>query len=259
MAHVNLSGINLHYIDEGTGKSIFLLHGNAGSSRVWRKVLPSLKSKYRVIAHDRQGFGESEKNEIGNFSPRGYAGELARLMDALDVEKAHICGLSMGGMIAQCFALDYPDRVDGLLLVGTMPDRTGRNVTETLAELDRDGWSAVAERLTRNWFRPGSDEADIAEAYEIALQSPQKMRELTVTALGSFDVKSELPRIAAPTLILNGKSDITNLMGHADIMNDRIPGAQLIKIPDCGHLIPIERPEIFLQHTVAFLSMVDSL
>ena len=147
MPHINVSGVDLHYVDEGAGKPVFFLHGNAGSGRVWRKVTPEFKKRYRVIAHDRQGFGESEKKETGDFSPRGFAGELARLMDALGVERAHVCGLSMGGMIAQCFALDYPDRVDGLVLVGTMPDRTGRNVPETLAELERDGWPAVADRL----------------------------------------------------------------------------------------------------------------
>ena len=157
----------------------------------------------------------------------------------------------MGGMIAQCFALDYPDRVDGLVLVGTMPDRTGRNVPETLAELKRDGWNEVAKRLTKSWFRPGSNPEDIAEAFEIALQSPQKMRELTVVALGTFDIKRELPSIKASTLILNGESDSTNVMTHADIMCEGIPGARLIKIPDCGHLIPIEIPDVFCKYTIA--------
>ena len=258
MPHINVSGVDLHYVDEGEGKPVFFLHGNAGSGRVWRKITPEFKKRYRVIAHDRQGFGESEKTETGDFSPRGFAGELARLMDALGVEKAHVCGLSLGGMIAQCFALDYPERVDGLVLVGTMPDRTGRNVPETLAELERDGWPAVAERLIHHWFRPGSDEADIAEAYEIALQSPQKMRELTVTALETFDIEAELSHIKAPTLILNGETDITNVMGHAKIMNEGIPGSRLIRIPDCGHLIPIERPEAFCRHTLGFLAEVDA-
>ena len=259
MPHISVSGVDLHYVDEGEGKPVFFLHGNAGSGRVWRKITPEFKKRYRVIAHDRQGFGDSEKKESGDFSPRGFAGELARLMDALDIERAHVCGLSMGGMIAQCFALDYPERVNGLVLVGTMPDRTGRNVPETLAELERDGWPAVAERLIDHWFRPGSDEADVAEAYEIALQSPQKFRELTVTALGTFDIKAELPNIEAPTLILNGEADVTNVMGHAEIMNEGIPGSRLVRIPDCGHLIPIERPEAFCRHTLGFLAEVDAM
>ena len=214
--------------------------------------------RYRVIAHDRQGFGDSEKKESGDFSPRGFAGELARLMDTLGIEKGHVCGLSMGGMIAQCFALDYPDRLDALVLVGTMPDRTGRNVPETLAELERDGWPEVAKRLIDHWFRPGSDEADIAEAYAIALESPQIFRELTVTALGTFDIKAELPGIKAPTLILNGEADVTNVMSHAEIMCDGIPGSRLVRIPDCGHLIPVERPEAFCRHTLGFLAEVDA-
>jgi 3-oxoadipate enol-lactonase len=257
MPYLNVLGIKLHFIDEGEGNSLFLLHGNAGSAAVWRKVIPALRLHYRVVAHDRQGFGNSEKIESGNFSPRSYAEELARLMDTLRVEKVHVCGISFGGMVAQCFALDFPDRTEGLILVGTTPDRTGRNVPETLAELERDGWPAVAERLTRSWFRFSSNPEDIAEAYAVALQSSQRMRELTVSALGSFDIKDKIASIRAHTLILVGEQDTTCPLSHAQMLKDRIPHSRLIQIPDCAHLVPVEQPEVFCRHTIAFLDEID--
>ncbi|MDH3704282.1 MAG: alpha/beta hydrolase, partial [Alphaproteobacteria bacterium] len=139
MPHVTISEDRLYYDEAGSGPPLFLLHGNAGSAAVWRKVLPRLAKSYRVIAHDRRGFGSSAKREDGDVSPQAYAVELARMLDALDIERAHIAGLSFGGMVAQCFALDFPDRLNGLVLAGTTPDRSGRNADDTVAQLRRDG------------------------------------------------------------------------------------------------------------------------
>lgn len=257
MPTVSVSGVRLHYEDQGAGPPLFLLHGNAGSARVWRKVIPALATRHRVIAHDRRGFGSSEKSEAGDFSPRGFARELDGLMEALGIERAHVGGVSFGGFVAQCMALDYPGRVASLILVGTSADRTGRPVPQTLAELERDGWPVVADRLVRSWFRPASAPADVREAYEIALQSSQRVRELTVAALGTFDIRAEIGRIAVPTLILTGRQDITCPPAMAEDIRARIPGARLELIDACGHLVPVEQPAAFTGHVLTFLAAVD--
>ena len=256
MAFVEVSEGRIHYLDEGNGPPLFLLHENPGSGQVWRKVTPEIRLNHRVIAHDRRGFGRSPETHGGEFGPRAYAGELARLMDALDIERANVCGLSFGGMVAQYFALDFPDRVGAVILTGTTADRTGRNVADKLAEMQMDDWAVVSERLVRSWFRDESDPADIAEACEIALQSSQRMRELTVTALGVFDIKSDLGLISAPTLIIVGEQDVTFPLHHSEIMRDEIPDARLVQIPNCGHLVPVEQPGAFCQHVIAFLDDV---
>jgi len=258
MPYTNVGDNKLHFLEEGTGEALFLLHGNAGSGRVWNRVISELASSYRVIAHDRQGFGESDKSEIGSFSPHDYATELRNLMDALNIDKAHVCGLSLGGMIAQCFALMYPERVNGLVLVGTTADRTGRSVPDTLAELERDGWPAVSKRLVQSWFRPESDPDDIAEAYEIALQSSQRMRELTLTALGSFDIKSDIHRIIAPTLVIVGEQDQTCPLSMAEIIRKSVAGSRLVTIPACAHLVPVEQPQAFLETLSSFLREIEN-
>jgi pimeloyl-ACP methyl ester carboxylesterase len=252
-----VNGVRLNYLDQGEGEPVFLLHGNAGSCQVWRKVVPALSARHRVIAHDRRGFGHSDKGEAGDFSPRAFARELAGLMDALGVGRAHVGGVSFGGFVAQCFALAYPERVASLILVGTSADRTGRSVPDTLTELARDGWAAVADRLVRSWFRPGADPADVRETYEIALQSSQRVRELTVRALGDFDIREEIGRIAAPTLILTGRQDITCPPATAEDMARRIPGAELELIDACGHLVPVEQPQAFADRMLRFLAEVD--
>ena len=178
-------------------------------------------------------------------------------MDVLNIDKAHVCGISFGGMVAQCFALKYPERVKGLVLVGTTADRTGRSVPDTLAELDRDGWPAVSEQLVKSWFRPECNPDDIAEACEIALQSSQKMRELTLIALGHFDIKSEILRIFAPTLVIVGEQDQTCPLSMSEIIHRSIAGSRLVIIPECAHLVPVEQPRAFTETLVAFLSEME--
>ena len=258
MPYTNVGDHKLHFLEEGTGEALFLLHGNAGSGRVWAKVISELASGYRVIAHDRQGFGESDKSETGSFGPHDYADELADLMDALTIEKAQVCGISFGGMVAQCFALNYPERVNGLVLVGTTADRTGRSVPDTLAELERDGWPAVSKRLVQSWFRPESDPQDISEACEIALQSSQRMRELTLIALGSFDIKNDIHRIIAPTLVIVGEQDQTCPLSMAKIIHKSIAESRLVTIPACAHLVPVEQPQAFTETLSAFLGEIEN-
>ena len=254
MPNITVAGVQLHYRDEGSGNPLLLLHGNPGSNAVWNKVYPELAQHYRVIAHDRQGFGQSEKIEEGDFSPQGYTEELIRLMDELKIETAHICGLSLGGMVAQCMALDYPERVQNLILIATTADRTGRPVKDNLAELKRDGWPRVAARLNGSWFHDTSDSTDISNSYKACLQSSQRMRELTVTALGKFDIKDRIHDIKAPTLVLVGAKDTLNPMGFSENLSNSIPDAKLIILSECGHQVPMERPEAFCELVHAFLN-----
>ena len=85
MPKIDVAGLALHYVEEGQGTPLFQLHGNPGSWRVWRKVLPELRRRHHVFARDRQGFGDSEEGETGDYGPRGYARELLGVMDALAV------------------------------------------------------------------------------------------------------------------------------------------------------------------------------
>lgn len=248
-----LKGIRIHYLEAGSGTPLLLLHGNAGSGQVWRKVIPTISKHYRIIAHDRQGFGQSEANEFGDFSPFGYADELAELMQTLDISRGHICGLSFGGMVAQVFALRYPHLVNKLILVGTMADRTGRDVKSTLAALNSKGWSEVARNLSQSWFYPGSDPNDVNEAYTICIQSSQRMRELTVTALGTFDIKDQIYKIAAPTLILVGADYKNTPIEFSEFLRDNIPDSNLIIVPNCGHLVPVDQPDEFCNRVLEFL------
>ena len=250
---VTVGGVSLHYVESGRGEPLLLLHGNAGSGRVWHKVFPALAQSFRVIAHDRQGFGESEPGEPADSGPHAYARELAQFMDALGIERAHVAGLSFGGMVAQCFALAFAQRLERLVLVGTTADRTGRDVRATLDELERDGWAAVAKRLTRSWFQPVADRGDVDEALTVALQSSRRMRELTVRALGSFDILSEIPGIRAPTLVMVGENDATCPPAYSGQLHARIAHSRLCTVPDCAHLVPIEQPHAFSRHVLAFL------
>ena len=106
---------------------------------------------------------------------------------------------------------------------------------------------------TEHHFAP----ADIAEAYEIALQSSQLMRELTVTALGNFDIRNQIHQIAAPTLIIVGEQDQTCPVDMSETIHTSIGGSRRQLIPDCAHLVPVEQPQTFCEKGLTFLSGVD--
>tara|TARA_R110002110_G_scaffold88899_10_gene231565 strand:+ start:2151 stop:2948 length:798 start_codon:yes stop_codon:yes gene_type:complete len=253
MPYVSVGDSRLHVIESGSGEALFLLHGNAGSGAVWQNVIPGLARHFRVFAHDRAGFGQSDETKSEDLGPQDYADELRDLMAATGISRAHICGISFGGMVAQCFALKYPEQVSRLVLVGTTADRTGRSVPQSLAELDRDGWPVVADRLVKSWFRPQSDPKDVSEAYAIALQSSQRMRALTLTALGRFDIRDRIHRIAAPTLVVVGQQDQTCPLSMSETVHREIAGSRLIQIPDCAHLVPVEQPGAFIEAVLPFL------
>jgi len=118
MPTVKANGINLYYETHGKGEWLVLIQGYGGSSGQWYRDVPFLSREYRVITFDNRGTGRSDKPDIP-YTMAMMAGDIAGLLQAIGVDIAHVCGASMGGMIAQEFALNYPDMVASLILRGT--------------------------------------------------------------------------------------------------------------------------------------------
>jgi pimeloyl-ACP methyl ester carboxylesterase len=239
--------IEVAWFEWGRGEPLVLVHGLADDHRAWRRVLPWLTVRRRVIACDLRGHGETT---LG--SPDGtlaqLSGDLVALLDALDLERADLCGFSLGGTIVLRTAIDHPDRVGRLVPVATS-SRVGRAAApwyEERARLADEGRLAdVLERDTREQLAGAPDE--LADHLTIRRQSTADPRGFAnacraMARLGAEPLDPDLGRIQAPTLVVAAELDALCPPRAGEIIAAGIPGARLEVVAGSGHQVELERP-----------------
>jgi pimeloyl-ACP methyl ester carboxylesterase len=243
------------------GTPVIALHGVTDSWRSFQPLLPHLPSTLRFIAPTQRGHGDSDKPAQG-YAPRDFAADVLRLMDTLDLPRAVIVGHSMGGMHAQRFAIDHPDRVAGLVLAGTA---AAFAVDPELVAFWRDHVAALVDPVDAGFARefqlgtlaqpvpPGFVDLAVAESLKV----PARVWRAAFDGFMTTDLRPELGRIAAPTLVVRGAKD--TICGEAEQRRlvDSIPGARLITYVQAGHAMHWEEPRRFALDLVAFLAAVD--
>ena len=248
----------------GEGELLIFLHGIGGSSASWLRQLPVFGAGFRAVALDFRGYGDSDDYE-GPASFAAFSGDVARVLDHYGVAKAHICGLSLGARIAQRFYRLYPDRVASLVLADARPDGV-----DTRTQEERDAFFNLRARpllegkkpeeagpaVTQSLLGPNPS----AELLEELRQSASKRRTesylKTVRANLDDYYKGEPIPIQAPTLILVGEHDRLNPPSVARGLAQEIAGAEVVIIPDAGHLSNMEQPELFNEAVSSFLSRI---
>ena len=242
--------IETAWYEVGRGDPLVLIHGLGDDHRAWRKLLPALSMRRRVLLYDFRGHGGSS---IG--TPDGtlsqLADDLVHLLDALELERADLCGFSLGGTIVMRTAIDHPERVGRLLPVATS-SRVGRSAAEwyaARAEMVRAGspdLRATLERDTRDVYANASQE--FADGWLIRSQSTADPRGYgnacqAMAGLNAAPLDPELPRISAPTLVVAGDRDQHCPPRAAEIIAAGIPGARMALVEGVGHPIPVEKPD----------------
>jgi pimeloyl-ACP methyl ester carboxylesterase len=248
-----LNGARLHYERHGTGEPLLLLTGFTISSAVFEPVLDLYGTRFECITFDNRGSGRSSAPLRPTSMPE-LAADAAGLLRGLEIDSAHVCGLSMGGMIAQELAIRFPERVRGLVLGGTTPGGP-RAARPTLRELQ-----ALAAGAAGSW-REGERSwlAGWLFSPEFRREHPDRVRELLrffgqhrPTAQGAWwhwwatvyhDTVSRLECIEAPTLVMHGEHDAMAPLSNARLLAERIPDAELAIVPGAGHAYLLERPE----------------
>lgn len=266
------AGHRLSYGVGGEGEPLVLLHGGTGSSEeYWAAQIEHLSPRYRVIAFDFRGFGSSAGPGEEVTIP-DLAGDLAHLLDHLGIRRAHVAGLSLGGIVAQQFALDHPGRLGKLILSDTLPGfltETIRSFTEnvliSLPSLGPEGRMlsrkvnllfAHSERYLQE--RGPALEAGIDRAAEADADGPfdPEAQARILRRLFDWNVVERLPEIEAPTLLLWGSEDLQAPLSYARLMLERIPCSALHVIEGAGHKSCIEAPEEWSRAVDAFLRIV---
>jgi 3-oxoadipate enol-lactonase len=243
----------LWYERQGSGEPLLLVTGFTISSAVFEPVLPLYGQRFDCITYDNRGSGRSGAPLRPTSIPE-LAGDAVRLLDALDVDSAHVYGLSMGGMIAQELAIRFPERVRGLILGGTTPGgprafRPGVRELRALGAAMAGNVRDANEPWLGHWvFSPEFLRDEPRRAREL-LRHFRRHRAPPHGALGHWwasvyhDTVARLPRIQAPTLVLHGERDAMAPLDNARLLAERIPDAELRLVPAAGHAYMLERPD----------------
>lgn len=262
MPHVEANGIRLYYELHGNGRSLTLVEGIGYASWMWYRQVDPLATHHRLLVYDNRDVGESGSVDQP-YTIRDMADDLAALLDFLGIERTHVLGVSMGGFIAQEFALDYPERLDRLVLACTgfggpemvpIPAETQMLMVPDLS-LPPD------QRIRRSMapaFAPGYPEAnpevvDAIVAMRLAAPTPIDCWTRQAQAAAGFDISAGLGSIAAPTLILHGDQDRVVPFENSYLLAERMPNAELRLLHGGGHLVFIEQADRFNKAVLDFL------
>jgi pimeloyl-ACP methyl ester carboxylesterase len=252
------SGVRIAWERRGTGEPLLLLHGLGYARWGWEPVVDDLAEANEVVLLDNRGIGESDA-PAGPYTVSDMAGDAVAVLDAAGLERAHVLGTSLGGMIALQVALDHPERVDRLVLacatpggVGAapMPERTVR----LLAEAQALPAEVALRRFIENAFGPGPDPAQIERILKHRISTAQAPAAWAAQAAAgaAFDVWDRLPEIRARTLVLTGDQDAVVDPKNSELLAARIPEARLEVFPGCGHLFFWEQPMQFVETVKEF-------
>jgi 3-oxoadipate enol-lactonase len=227
----------------GAGSPVVLIHALATDHRMWRDVLAHLAPRHRVIAYDVRGHGIAA-GAAKPYSVPMFAADVRLLLDRLQIARAHIYGISMGGAIAQQFAVDHPDRVLSLALIATFSKADPVFAQRGQTSLPDGMASQIAPTLSR-WFTPDAlavDAPGVQYARTMLLRAQADDWRASWMALSAIAFYPQLASIRVPTKVIAGELDTAT---SPDLMrNDiasRIPRARLIVIPGAAHLIALEK------------------
>jgi pimeloyl-ACP methyl ester carboxylesterase len=259
-----IAGMRIHYQEAGDEKApaLVLIHGLISSTLVWSEVfLPLADSGFRVIAIDLPGYGYSDKPADGRYTIDSQAHAVVSLMDRLGIDSAAIVGVSYGGAIAATIALDYPERVKRLVLVGAVSsDEPKKKLLLRILQIPIVGdivtplflgsrW-VLRRRMEEAYRRIGKrlDEHMVSARHHV-LETANMQRAMirTVRRWNANRIQRQAPLIRASTLLVWGEADSHVPLSEGFRLRDAIPGARLIVIRNCGHLPPAESPDTFVK------------
>jgi pimeloyl-ACP methyl ester carboxylesterase len=266
-------GVRLHYEEVGTGIPVIFVHEFAGDHRAWEAQMQHFGRRYRAITYAARGYPPSDVPEnASSYSQARAADDIKSILDHLGIDKAHICGLSMGGFATLHFGFRHPERALSLCVAGcgygAEPEKRDQFRAEAdavVASLLKDGMPAFAERYAYGPTRVQFEAKD-PRGFAIFKQQLAEHSALGAanTQLGCqkerpslYLLTTEMAALTVPTLILTGDEDWPCL-APALLMKRTIPTAALSVMPNCGHTINLEAPQMFNDILSDFFAQVDA-
>ncbi len=256
--------VGIAYERRGTGEPLLLVHGLGYTRGGWGPAADRLAERFALVLPDNRGMGESDRPP-GPYTVEAMAADAAAVLRDAGIERAHVLGASLGGMVAQALALAAPELVNRLVLVCTtpggpeaypLPDRTQR----LFAEVPGLPPATALRRMVENSLADATVVNDlelVERLYAYRLVNPPELAAwgAQAAAAAAFDVHARLGALSAPTLVLHGTAD--NVLDHrnADLIAAAIPGATLERFEGAGHLFMWEQPDRFARVVGDFLAL----
>jgi len=247
------NGVRIAYEVEGSGPPLLLIQGLGYARWGWEPVVPLLARSFEVILFDNRGIGDSDCPP-GPYTTAAMADDALQVLDETGVERAHVLGTSLGGMIAQELALAAPNRVDRLVLACTTPGGARAHPMPS-ATVDLMLRRATLREYTENALEPAvrPDLVDRIVAHREAEAQGYEAWAAQAAAGAGFDAYDRLGAVSAPTLVLHGDGDTVVDPRNADLLAELLPNARLSTYEGLGHLFFWNEPERFAREVTEFL------
>ena len=264
MSFIRVDDIQLAYTDTGMGQPLVLLHGYPFNRPLWTEQVEALSNSYRVITPDLRGLGESDASP-GAATMNRMAQDVAALLDHLEISRAVIGGLSMGGYVALAFYKQFPSHVRALVLADTraQPDtEEGKQTRFQQAEKAlAEGMAGIADSMLPKLLTPEtvSKRPEVVKRVrDMMLKTKPEGAAGALLGMAERDDQTPLlPEITCPTLILVGREDPITPVQDSEKMNREIAGSCLVVIENAAHVSNLERTEQFNDELVRFLNLLS--
>jgi 3-oxoadipate enol-lactonase len=254
-----MSAIAVSYTVEGSPDApVVVLSNSLGATRgMWDPQVPPLAERYRVVTYDTRGHGESPAPK-GTYVLDDLVDDLLALLDEVGAPRAHVVGLSLGGMTAMRLAAREPDRVDRLALLCTSAKVDPQGFLDRAAAARSGGTAPLAPTVVSRWLTPAfaAEHPDLVARLEgMVAAADDDGYAACCEVVAGMDLRDDLARISAPTLVVAGADDPALPPEHQRIIADGIPGADLLTVTPAAHLANLERT---LEVTGALLAHLDA-
>jgi 3-oxoadipate enol-lactonase len=257
MPDVNAAGCRLSYVVDGSDGPVLLLSNPLGTTRdLWAPQAAPLAARFRVVRYDTRGHGASQAPEDG-YTLERLGADVVAILDDLGVARAHVAGMSLGGLTAMQLGLAAPDRVDRLVLANTAARIGSREIWESrIVQVRTEGLASVAAAALDRWFTPAfrAREPELAAASQAMLLGISPIGYAGCAGvLRDADLRDEVSRIDRPVLVITGAHDPVTTPADAAFLCERIAGARACTL-DAAHFSNVEAADAFTAALLDFLA-----
>jgi pimeloyl-ACP methyl ester carboxylesterase len=254
---IKTAGAEIFVQEAGSGTPLLLIHGLGMSSELWCNQVPVFATRYRTVAVDLRGFGQSSKpSEPGAYAIQRLAADMAAVIDRLELEPCHVLGTSMGGFVAQALAISRPELCRSLMLCHTAPRMAipADVLASRVEALGRMSLREYASIVVEQALAPQASDATKAWVADMVANNDKRAYTQVLTeGLSSFDASARLGEISVPTLVITGSLDRVLPPAGGQELARLIPGARLVEIEGVGHIGYGEDPQAFNAAVMGFL------